>query len=160
MLGSIQETLPMRRFLVLAALSLLAACATPGGAGAPTRAPEANLPSSGALRAIELGAWRDGSEASVRRSFAASVERSVTNAALDDALARLQRDAFTCRTPEGSRGTPPASICEHRERVGECTHTWQVLLYDTDRNAVVNEGRGEYDRVCASDSGLLGAPPG
>jgi hypothetical protein len=136
---------------------LLTACVTPvGGPSEPTG--PATLPSS----SIELGDWRNASEAAVLQAFEQTVaSRYSAGIQVAAASADLRRNEFNCGAAppraEGNRGDPPAQVCRKTTTANGCTHTWQVHLFDQTGDGNLSRTRGLYDRRCGGD-GLLGGP--
>ncbi len=149
----------MQRTTLLAGLALslaLAACESLpiGGAMAPSGGP--NIPSG----AIELGDWRGANAAAVAQSFEREVaSRYRIGLALSAVNADLRGNSFTCAPHREAvgRGDPPDQICRKTMSAENCTHTWQVHLYDASGNAALARTRALYDRRCGGD-GLLGGP--
>jgi len=145
----------MSRFApLLGLLVLAAACATPvAGPNAPTGS--ATIPST----PISLGDWRNGSAAAALQEFQTTItSRYGAGLALSAVGADLRRNDFTCAdAAQSDRGSPPDEICRRTISANNCTHTWQVHLFDTRGDGRLAETRGLYDRRCGSD-GLLGGP--
>ncbi|WP_395644718.1 hypothetical protein [Terricaulis sp.] len=143
----------MKRAILSAAI-LLAACATApvDDAGAPAAA---GIPSA----PIELGDWRSASEAETSAAFEQQVgARYARGVAISAVRADLRRNDFACApntTPSNGRGDPPNQICRKSATAGNCTHTWQVHLFET--GDALARARAIYDRRCGAD-GLLGGP--
>lgn len=148
----------MKRFasaVVLAAFTV-AACQTVPISGTTTPTGPRAIPSGD----LDLGGdWRRASISSVLSRFQESVaERYGAGAPLSAVAGDLRRNDFTCAANrDGGRGDPADQICRKTETAGECTHTWQVHLYDASENGVLARTRGLYDRRCGGD-GLLGGP--
>lgn len=144
------------RFFALAALALLASCATvpASSVSAPPSGP-ASIPST----PLDLGDWRNASENAVAQRFEGAVSgRYAAGHALSAVSADLRSAAFSCAGGNaGDRGDPPAQICRRSESQSGCTHTWQVLLYDANGDRRLARTRALYDRHCGDD-GLLGGP--
>lgn len=136
---------------------VLAACATPvAGPSAP--AGPATIPST----PIELGDWRNTTEAAVLSTFQQTVAgRYGAGLQVAAASADLRRSDFNCGAAppraEGNRGDPPAQVCRRTTTANGCTHTWQVHLFDQGGDGRLARTRGLYDRRCGND-GLLGGP--
>jgi hypothetical protein len=147
----------MQRWILLAATALtLSACQTipVSGASAPSGGP--SIPSG----ALALGDWRDANAASVAQAFEREIDhRYRVGLALSAVNADLRGSAFTCAANReaAGRGDPPDQICRHTVSAENCTHTWQVHLYDEAGNAALARTRALYDRRCGGD-GLLGGP--
>lgn len=141
--------------ILLAAL-LLAACETLPAAAPPS--PEAGARLEGEL---DLGDWRNASEAATLSAFQQNVaNRYPAGLAISDAAADLRRSDFSCGAappPDQGRGTPPAQVCRRTVTLNGCTHTWQVHLFDENGDARLAHTRGLYDRRCGNE-GLLGGP--
>lgn len=132
--------------------ALLAACATSPGGPMPTRPRGAGVASG----PIDLGAYRSQRPEAVSARFSSTIaNRYGEGTALTAVAADLRSQQFACRAPRDRRGDPPAQMCRRSVREGECTHTWQVLLYSAPHGAALGRTRGIYDRACGDD-GLLG----
>jgi len=146
----------MKHLAAIAALALLAACAT--GAISDTAPPP---PGSTTIppTPLELGDWRNATAPATLAVFEANVARRYgAGLPLSDAIADLRRQEFTCTVPtraEDGRGAPPAQACRRTMTASGCTHTWQVHLFAN--GGVLARSRGLYDRRCGND-GLLGGP--
>lgn len=145
----------MKHVSLLAAALLLSACAT-----VPT---DASSPTSGAALEgdLELGDWRSADQATMLAAFQQHVEsRYGAGIALSDAVADLRSNDFNCgdapTVDEQGRGDPPAQVCRRTATANNCTHTWQVHLFET-TDARIARTRGLYDRRCGNE-GLLGGP--
>lgn len=145
----------MRLRYALAATLLAASCATPTGTTPPP--PAGALPST----PLDLGDWRTAQPAALLEQFERTVAgRYAAGVALTAAMADLRTAEFTCaplRERTDREGQPPAQVCRRTVTANDCTHTWQVHLYDTDGNGQLARSRGLYDRRCGADS-LLGGP--
>ncbi len=137
-----------------AALALaLGACATVPVASAPN-APR--LPTS----APELGDWGGSSASAVVQHFQHEVaQRYALGLQLNAVAGDLRRYEFNCTANTGpaGRGDPPDQICRRTISADNCTHTWQVHLYDENGASALTRARALYDRRCGGD-GLLGGP--
>ncbi len=141
---------------ILIAALLLAACET-----LPTAAPplEAGSRLEGQL---DLGDWRNANEAATLTAFERNASgRYTAGLALSDAAADLRRSEFTCGAAppldEQGRGAPPVQVCRRTITANNCTHTWQVHLFEQNGDGHVARTRGLYDRRCGNE-GLLGGP--
>jgi hypothetical protein len=146
----------MKRFQFVIAALLLSACETvpssappPPGVGGPI-----------AEGPLELGNWRNASEAATLSAFEQNVSsRYGAGVTVSDAAADLRRHDFSCGDAppqdEQGRGEPPAQVCRRTVTESNCTHTWQAHLFEGDGRVV--RTRGLYDRRCGSE-GLLGGP--
>lgn len=149
----------MKRFVVLAAVLALAACETMPASvvSEPTGSP--TIPST----PVDLGDWRNASEAATLRAFQQNVTaRYGVGVAISAAAADLRRNEFNCSAAppqDQGRGDPPAQVCRRTTTASNCTHTWQVHLFDENNNGRLARTRGLYDRRCGGD-GLLGGPSG
>jgi hypothetical protein len=148
--------------IVFAAAALLAACSSGGGmreVGGPPVAPRGVVAPSGP---IELYDYRRGSEANVAQFFARGIERRyAVGLGLPVALADLRASQFACAaSATGRGGDPPDQVCRRTITENDCTHTWQVHLWDDAPGAAqkVSRVRGLHDRRCKADDGLLGGP--
>jgi hypothetical protein len=144
------------KYVSLAALILLAACETiptSGGPAAPP--PSANIPQT----QLELGDYRTAAPAAVLAAFEQTVsQRYGAGLAINAVSADLQRNQFNCGAAPGldnGRGAPPVQVCRRTVTVTNCTHTWQVHLFEA--GGRLDHTRGLYDRRCGND-GLLGGP--
>lgn len=141
---------------MLFAALLLSACETMPAAAPP--APEASAQLAGEL---DLGDWRRANEAATLTSFQQNVaNRYAAGLSIAAAAADLQRNGFTCGAApplDEGRGSPPAQVCRRTLTENNCTHTWQVHLFDQNGDARLAQTRGLYDRRCGND-GLLGGP--
>ncbi|MET0183611.1 MAG: hypothetical protein ABW199_12075 [Caulobacterales bacterium] len=135
----------MRTKIVLAGLMVLAACQTvPVSTSAPGRP-------------IDLAPYQRGSAERAESSFSNMIaSRYGAGTPLNRATSDMAANRFSCATPpRGGRGEPPDRLCRRVVQEAGCTHTWQVMLYDT--SGQISRARGGYDRVCsAGDDGLLG----
>ena len=144
------------RTIVITLALLLGACETlpVGGVTEPTG--PSTIPST----PINLGDWRNASEAATLQSFQQVVtSRYGAGMQIASVSADLRRNEFNCGAAparaEGNRGDPPAQVCRKTTAANGCTHTWQVHLFGDD--GALARTRGLYDRRCGSD-GLLGGP--
>jgi hypothetical protein len=144
------------RTIVVSLALLVGACETlpTGGVTAPSG--PAAIPSA----PINLGDWRNGTEAATLEGFQQTVaSRYGAGLQLADVSSDLRRNEFNCGAAppraEGNRGDPPAQVCRRTTTANGCTHTWQVHLAGAD--GVLTRPRGLYDRRCGND-GLLGGP--
>lgn len=131
----------------------LGACATVPVASAPN-APR--LPTT----ALELGDWRGGAASAVVQHFQREVaERYALGLQLNAVSGDLRRHEFNCSANTGAagRGEPPDQICRRTISADNCTHTWQVHLFDANGDSTLTRSRALYDRRCGGD-GLLGGP--
>lgn len=137
-----------------AALALaLGACATIPVASTPN-APR--LPTA----PLELGDWRGAGASAVAQHFQREVaQRYASGLQLNAVAGDLRRYEFNCSANTGAagRGDPPDQICRRTISADNCTHTWQVHLFDTNGDSVLTRSRALYDRRCGGD-GLLGGP--
>ena len=77
------------------------------------------------------GEWRTAPIASVLRQFQnAAQSRYRPGLALNAASGDLAREGFRCSANADRRGDPPDQICRKTVTFQNCTHTWQVHLYD------------------------------
>jgi hypothetical protein len=139
--------------VIAAALAATACAATPApGPSAAVSGPR-GIPNT----PLQLGEWREGSVSSALEQFRANVtERYAAGLPLNEVTRDLGRAEFRCgAAPEGAGGAPPAQVCRRAESEGDCTHTWQVLLYGS--AGTFDRARPLYDRHCGDD-GLLGGP--
>ncbi len=141
---------------LLAAALLLGACET---LPPPAPPPTADTMLEGEL---DLGNWRNASEAATLRAFERNVStRYGAGLAIAAATADLSNAEFNCGAapPQDAqgRGDPPAQVCRRTQTANNCTHTWQVHLFDANADGRVARTRGLYDRRCGGD-GLLGGP--
>ena len=148
----------MKGRISLTALSLgvlAAACVTPvGGTSTPSGA--ATIPSA----PLNLGDWRRANVNTVVQNFEREVSsRYGLGLALSAVSADLRRNEFTCaaNTQTNERGDPADQVCRKTVSAENCTHTWQVHLFDENGNAALTRARALYDRRCGGD-GLLGGP--
>ncbi len=146
----------MKQFAALASLLLLAACATTVSAPPPASG-GATIPST----PLDLGDWRNASAPQTLAAFESNVSsRYGAGLAVSAAAGDLRGQDFNCgpapRT-EAGRGAPPAQVCRRTVTAANCTHTWQVHLFDAAGDGRLARTRGIYDRRCGSD-GLLGGP--
>jgi hypothetical protein len=125
----------------------------------PPSAPSENtvgLPSG----QLDLGDFRRAREQDILSRFTRETERRyVAGLAMSSALGDLRANQFTCAMPADRRGDAPAQECRREIREGECLHTWEVLLFQDGGRAAVSRTGAFYDRLCNTNSGLLGAPP-
>ena len=139
--------------LVVAAL-LLGACETLPNAAPPPAQEGARLEGE-----LDLGDWRNASEAATLSAFQHNVtSRYVAGLPLRSATADLRGADFNCGAApalDQGRGDPPAQVCRRTVTVNGCTHTWQVHLFE--EGGAVARPRGLYDRRCGNE-GLLGGP--
>lgn len=146
------------KFFTLAAAGLIAAsCATTPITTAPN-APSG--PSTIPSDPLDLGGWQRGSAAGVLSEFERTVaQRYGQGLPLSAVAADLRRNEFRCNANQdsGERGDPPEQICRKTVTLSECTHTWQVHLFDQNGDDRLARTRGLYDRRCGGD-GLLGGP--
>lgn len=147
----------MKHASILAAALILGACATMPVSGASAPSGPATIPSS----PLELGNWRNASEAATLQGFQQNVNnRYGAGLAISAAAADLRRNEFNCAAAPSSdqgRGDPPAQVCRRTTTASGCTHTWQVHLFDAAGDGRLARTRGLYDRRCGGD-GLLGGP--
>lgn len=147
----------MKYLAALASLALLAACATMPVSTPSTPSGGATIPST----PLDLGDWRRASAPQTLAAFEANVaSRYGVGLAISAAAGDLRGQEFTCGAAppaEGGRGSPPAQVCRRTMTANNCTHTWQVHLFDEGGNGRLARTRGLYDRRCGSD-GLLGGP--
>ena len=136
-------------------LLLVSACATIPAANDRALCARA-IPST----PLELGDWRGPMRSAVTQHF----EREVASATalglpLTAISADLRRNDFSCAANRDSagRGDPPDQICRRTVSADNCTHTWQVHLFDADGDGALARTRALYDRRCGGD-GLLGGP--
>lgn len=145
----------MKRIALALAAATLAACATPIASPTDARGP-ASIPST----PIQLGDWRNASEAAILAAFQDGIAaRYGAGLAISAASADLRRNEFTCGAAppqDAGRGDPPAQVCRRTLTNAGCTHTWQVHLFDQNDGRLART-RGLYDRRCGGD-GLLGGP--
>lgn len=147
----------MKRLAAAAILTFaLAACETTGVVEAP---PAAVIPAGD----LDLGDYANASEAATLQAFQQNaMARYAPGARLEAATSDLSRQHFSCTdAPEqdNGRGDPPAQVCRRTVTQNNCTHTWQVHLYDAAGEGVLQRTRGLYDRRCGNE-GLLGGPGG
>ena len=145
----------MRSVVILvAACALASACATVPGAAAPSVA--VNIPAS----PLDLGDWRRaGANALVQHFEREIAARYTTGIPLNAVSSDLRRNDFACAENRDSagRGNPPAQICRKAAAAENCTHTWQVHLFNANGGDTLARTRALYDRRCGGD-GLLGGP--
>lgn len=146
------------RSIAVSLALLLAACVTPTTGGPTAPSGPATIPSS----PIELGDWRNATEAAVLQAFEQTVSsRYGAGLQVAAASADLRGNQFNCGAAppraEGNRGDPPAQVCRKTTSANGCTHTWQVHLFDQAGDGALSRTRGLYDRRCGGD-GLLGGP--
>lgn len=146
------------RSIAVSLALLLAACVTPAVDGPAAPSGPATIPSS----PIELGDWRNATEAAVLEAFQQTVTtRYGASLQVAAASADLRNNQFNCGAAppraEGNRGDPPAQVCRKTTTANGCTHTWQVHLFDQANDGALSRTRGLYDRRCGGD-GLLGGP--
>jgi hypothetical protein len=141
---------------VLAGLAAVAmsACTTVH-TGAPPRTAPPGIPSA----PLELGDWQRATAGATLTQFERNVgQRYRPGLALSTVSSDLRRAEFNCAdNRDTARGEPPDQICRKTVTADNCTHTWQVHLFDQDNNSVLTRARGLYDRRCGGD-GLLGGP--
>jgi hypothetical protein len=148
----------MKRIAAVALMTFaLAACETTGvGPAAPP-------PVAIAAGELDLGDYRGASEAATLQAFQQNAAvRYAAGVHLDAAMADLSSQQFNCSdAPEqdNGRGDPPVQVCRRTLTQNNCTHTWQVHLYDNSGDGVLTRTRGLYDRRCGNE-GLLGGPGG
>jgi hypothetical protein len=148
----------MKYLAPFAALALLlSACETVPAGDVSEPSAGAEIPSG----ALELGDWRSANEAATLQAFQQSVNgRYGAGLAVSAASADLRRNEFSCGAApplDNGRGDPPAQVCRRTTTASNCTHTWQVHLFDEGGNGRLARTRGLYDRRCGGD-GLLGGP--
>lgn len=145
----------MRRAIPIAVLALLVGCETiPTDVSAPS--PAANISSA----PLDLGDWRRASVSTMAQHFEREIAgRYQIGLPLTAVSSDLRRNEFACAENRDSagRGDPPDQICRKAVAAENCTHTWQVHLYDADANNALARTRALYDRRCGGD-GLLGGP--
>jgi len=146
----------MRRAAV-AALVVLGACATMPVSGPSAPQGGAAIPST----PLALGDYRTLNEAETLAAFQQSLSsRYGAGVAVEAAQGDLEQNEFRCSASPGTdagRGDPPAEVCRRTITANNCTHTWQVHLFDQHGDGHVARTRGLYDRRCGGD-GLLGGP--
>lgn len=146
-----------RIVLALAVATALGACATSPVGGTSPAAGGSTIPSS----PVELGDWRNASEVATLSAFQRGISSRYGAGMSISAVARdLRGNSFNCGAApaaEAGRGDPPAQVCRRTTSAAGCTHTWQVHLFDQNRNGQLARTRGIYDRRCGGD-GLLGGP--
>lgn len=142
---------------LLAALFVLAACETvpisaPGSTSGPVGIPSGPLDLGGDWQHVPASAVLQTFEQTVAGRYAAGL-------AVTDATADLQQNQFTCAPNHDTtgHGQPPVAVCRKTVTQAQCTHTWQVHLFDTGGDARLARARGLYDRRCGNE-GLLGGP--
>lgn len=143
-------------FFLLAACALASACATTPTAGSVASGAASNISAS----PIDFGDWRRASATAVTQHFEREIAARYTNGiALSAVAADLRRNDFACAENRDSagRGNPPAQICRKAASAENCTHTWQVHLFNTNGANELVRTRALYDRRCGGD-GLLGGP--
>jgi hypothetical protein len=147
----------MRSFVfLLAACALASACATAPGAGTAAPGAAANIPAS----PIEFGDWRRAGASAVAQHFEREIAARYANGIpLSAVAADLRRNDFACAENRDSagRGNPPTQICRKAAAAENCTHTWQVHLFNANGGDTLARTRALYDRRCGGD-GLLGGP--
>lgn len=147
----------MRSFILsLAACALASACATMPSAGSDASNAATRIPST----PIDLGDWRHAGANAVIQNFEHEITaRYSTGIPLSAVSADLRRNEFACaeNRDTAGRGTPPAQICRKAVAVDNCTHTWQVHLFNASGANTLARTRTLYDRRCGDD-GLLGGP--
>lgn len=153
------------RTLAAAALVALAAgCVSVNYPQAPTPgAPPPSAPSETSPNLptgqIDLGDYRRNDEQGVLNRFSREVSRRyAAGLALSAATQDLRANQFACAAPADRRGEAPAQECRREIREAGCTHSWEVHLFGGAGAAVSRTG-AFYDRLCNTNSGLLGAPP-
>lgn len=146
---------PIIPFAFAAALLASACVSVPSAATAPAAA-VASIPSE----PLELGDWRRGNSGAAAQHFERAIAaRYGAGLALASVSSDLRRNDFACvaNRDTAGRGDPPDQICRKAVAADNCTHTWQVHLYDAGNNNVLVRARALYDRHCGGD-GLLGGP--
>lgn len=147
----------MKTRAILATLVLLGACETVQTTGSNSGPPAAPIPST----PIELGEWRNGAPDATLQAFQTQISaRYSEGQAASAVLADLRRNDFACADnviERNGRGNPPDQICRHTATANNCTHTWQVQVFESE--ARITQARALYDRRCGrgADS-LLGSP--
>jgi len=141
--------------ILIAGLSLVAsACATLPASSPST--PSGPMIPSGTLNLG--GEWRQASVGAVLERFQREVSgRYAVGLQMAAVEGDLRGAAFNCSRPRNAGATSPTEICRKTETVGDCTHTWQVHLFNAPDTAMLARSRALYDRRCGSD-GLLGGP--
>jgi hypothetical protein len=148
----------MKRFALAAIFAFaLAACETMPVSGVAMPSGPSTIPSG----PVDLGNWRNASEAATLQAFQQSItSRYGAGLQVSNAAADLRRNEFSCGAApplNQGRGDPPAQVCRRTITASGCTHTWQVHLFDESGNSRLARTRGLYDRRCGGD-GLLGGP--
>ena len=147
----------MRSVVFLVAACLLAsACATVPGSGSSSPSVAVHIPAA----PIDLGDWRRaGANALIQQFEREIAARYTTGIPLSAVSSDLRRNDFVCaeNRDDAGRGTPPVQICRKALTAENCTHTWQVHLFNAAGNSALARTRTLYDRHCGSD-GLLGGP--
>jgi hypothetical protein len=138
----------------LAAALFCAACAVtpaaPPGASAPAPIPSTPFDLGGNWQSSSVGATLERFRNGVTRRYSAGL-------AVRDVAADLRDNDFNCRNERGAGAETPTQVCRKTETVSDCTHTWQVHIFDTEGDNVFARARSLYDRRCGGD-GLLGGP--
>ncbi|MEQ1617906.1 MAG: hypothetical protein ABL883_06135 [Terricaulis sp.] len=141
---------------LLAACALASACASVPSAGTTPPSASVRIPST----PIDLGDWRRAGASALIQHFEREIAaRYTTGAPLSAVSADLGRNDFVCaeNRDTAGRGNPPAQICRKAAALENCTHTWQVHLFNANGGATLVRTRALYDRRCGGD-GLLGGP--
>jgi hypothetical protein len=138
----------------LAAALFCAACAvTPAvapGPSAPDAIPSTPFDLGGNWQSASVGATLERFRNGVARRYSAGLD-------LRAVAADLRQNDFNCRNERNAGAEAPTQVCRKTETVSDCTHTWQVHLYDSSGDNVLARARPLYDRRCGGD-GLLGGP--
>ncbi len=143
-------------FVLLAACALTSACVTTPVAGGASSAAATNIPSS----PLNFGDWRRAGAPAVTQHFEREIAARYPNGApLGAVSSDLRRNDFECveNRDSAGRGNPPAQICRKAVSAENCTHTWQVHLFNANGANALVRTRALYDRRCGGD-GLLGGP--
>lgn len=147
----------MKHLVAIAALAALAACTTAAVTSPSPPAGSSTIPTA----PLDLGDWRIATPPATLSAFEANVAaRYGAGVRVSDASADLRRQEFNCASAPSAadgRGAPPAQICRRTFTADNCTHTWQVHVFDEAGTGRVARTRGLYDRRCGND-GLLGGP--
>lgn len=143
----------MKTRAILVMLVFLGACETVQ----TTSEAAAGIPSA----PIELGEWRTGAPDVTLQGFQTQIAARYNEGAPASAvLADLRRNEFACgdnTIARNGRGNPPDQICRKTATADDCTHTWQVQLFESD--AHLTRARALYDRRCGTGwNSLLGSP--